>query len=218
MCYASDRDEMCTKEGIGVIVRRLETLMCSVLLLGLAGCAPNSPGTASNPQSKTVTAPQANSTANTTTPGNSSDALTYAAYYNTRFGYKLEVPTSFTQGTPPVDGDGLSWTSPDGQVSISVYGQYNVLGDTVSSAASKFAASHSGYQPTYEEKGNNWFTVTGTKTTASGTPEAFYIKQFIGPTYIESLEIDHPEGSQAQDDSLVTTVVNSFQPGSPSTH
>jgi len=47
-------------------------------------------------------------------------------YTNERFGFSADVPAEWYRGCPPLNGDGLSFYSPDGLVSLTFYGFNNV--------------------------------------------------------------------------------------------
>jgi len=47
-------------------------------------------------------------------------------YTNERFGFSADVPAEWYCGCPPLNGDGLSFYSPDGLVSLTFYGFNNV--------------------------------------------------------------------------------------------
>lgn len=55
----------------------------------------------------------------------------WRTYRNPRFGVAVDYPDSFSVlDRPPENGDGQVFRTPDGRASLTVSGQYNVLGET----------------------------------------------------------------------------------------
>lgn len=56
--------------------------------------------------------------------------VNYNNYYNTRFGYSIDYPSFLIEQPAPTNNDGRVFKSEDGQVSLTVYGNYNPLFET----------------------------------------------------------------------------------------
>lgn len=50
----------------------------------------------------------------------------WTAYTNARFGFRVFAPAGWKSGRPPDNGDGLSFTSPDGKSTLAAWGGFHV--------------------------------------------------------------------------------------------
>ncbi|MGD9915893.1 MAG: hypothetical protein AB7S80_17585 [Rhizobiaceae bacterium] len=86
------------------------------------------------------------------------DSLTYV---NERFGTTVTFPAELfdTRLRPPDNGDGMTWTSPDG-ASLAVYGTNNVRDLDPAGLADEVGATP-GVEITYRKVGKGWAVVSG---------------------------------------------------------
>ncbi len=93
-------------------------------------------------------------------------AANWTTYINPRFGTGIEIPTTgFSPDPPPVNGDGLSWTSSDGKGSISAFGSFMTVTETFAEYR-KWLENLAANEPVsinYSDAENNWFAYAGTR-------------------------------------------------------
>ncbi|OIP85638.1 MAG: hypothetical protein AUK37_04065 [Rhodobacterales bacterium CG2_30_65_12] len=76
------------------------------------------------------------------TPTPLPDQVSWATYVNPRFGLRLDYPKGlFLPAPPPENGDGQAFSALDGAARFSVWGSYNVLGETAQTLMAGFAAT-----------------------------------------------------------------------------
>ncbi|WAH36798.1 hypothetical protein [Alicyclobacillus dauci] len=205
--------------GVGIALTMLIT----------TGCASQAASSSPTSETNTASGAQQNDTANTDSSnttgsndtqnnttsignelggtGNAQPSTTnYVSYTNSRYGFSLSVPSTFVKAPASQNGDGQDWYSPDNEVKIQAFGQFNVNKDTV---ASELASLSSSMQPTYHQSGANWAVVSG----YSGS-NIVYDKVFVGSTNLYELQIQYPKSAQSTYGSIVSTIAQSFQPGS----
>ncbi len=89
----------------------------------------------------------------------------WEAYTNARFGYTVDVPEEFLVGEAPENNDGRTFTAPDGQGSVAVYGSFNALEHTPESLQQElrkdFLAPGGRARVTYEATGKSWCVLSG---------------------------------------------------------
>ena len=69
----------------------------------------------------------------------------WRTYTNERFGTTADVPAGWRENPPPANGDGLSFTSPDGAATVAVYGGFQAF-DTLAEM--------------FHERPMSWFFIT----------------------------------------------------------
>lgn len=134
--------------------------------------------------------------------------FTYQTYTNSRFGFTVQYPTTFTAYPPPTNNDGREFSNEE--ATITAYGSHiNVLGEneTIETYYQRALADAPG-PVTYKALGNDWYVVSyraGTNTV--------YEKAIIGETIISKVIITYPSSKQAYYDSMVTHVSKTFKGG-----
>jgi hypothetical protein len=87
-------------------------------------------------------------------------AADWGHYVNERFGVEADVPPGFVAGTPPVNGDGLGFSTPTAHLSI--YGSLIVEGDFESTVAQRLAwVQQDGWNITYQATTPSWASWSG---------------------------------------------------------
>lgn len=137
--------------------------------------------------------------------------LGYNKYTNPRFGFTTISPTAFRAQPPPEDGDGQAWTSADGLVKLSAFGENNVLNY---SPRQDESADSQGLSVVYRNITRNTVTVSGYKDAGR---MIVYQQDVVGPGSIDTLYWSYPASQKAQWDSAVTLTAHAFQPGDVAT-
>ena len=133
-------------------------------------------------------------------------AETWRTYVNPRFGVSAQVPSDWTMGPEPVDGDGRVFTAPDGSAEITVSG---IL--STSSRDQEFAimtAANPGETITYKAVRGAVVVVSGTR---AGT--IFYRKSVLHCAIWNDVSIEYPAREKSKYDALVVHVAASLEPG-----
>ena len=133
----------------------------------------------------------------------------WQTYVNERFGSTADVPATWQAGTPPENGDGLEFTSPDGQASIIVSGILNI-DDTLDEAFASRETPFDGETVTYRHRDKRGLVVSGTKGEL-----IFYRKSILSchDQVWNSVSIEYPATQKKAFDAIVTHVAGSLKPG-----
>jgi hypothetical protein len=203
----------------------------AALSLVLVGCRGGSHPAAVGPASKPVTttpsavagsslptsesastAPLSAAVSSTGAAGQSSSetmaGVTYIRYVNDRFGFSVDVPSSFVAEPPPTDGDGEIYDGDAGLVKLTVFGELNVTGITPSSAGSWI----DGETGTTDTVKGPVSVVSGTFN-GNGRTMVGYARTVVGSGTVYVLEWTYPASQAATYDAQVAHTVASFQPG-----
>ena len=160
---------------------------------------PSEPVTAGSPGSSLPPSP-CSGCRGSATPG-------YDEYANPRYGFTTLWPLSFSAQPQPEDGDGQTWTSPDGQVLLAAYGTNNVLNY---SPGQDEAADARLLSVVYVNISGDIVTVSGYKNNGR---TIVYQRDVVGPGSIDTLYWSYPTDQKAQWDAAVTQTALTFQPG-----
>jgi hypothetical protein len=131
----------------------------------------------------------------------------FTTYFNPRYGYKLDYPESFIRGREPTNGDGLVFTSPDRQGTITVWGSNNALDITLEDEYGWCMAQVDGVLG-YHVAAKDWFVVSWVKGQT-----VYYQKSYIGWAAMNTLLLSYPADQKQQYDPIVTRASLSFTPG-----
>lgn len=136
-------------------------------------------------------------------------AVDWRTYVNERFGTTADIPGDWQAGEAPANGDGLRFTSPDGQAWILVYGGRQVS-DSVGEAMAILEAPNEGEQITYRHRETRVVVVSGLKR-----DRIFYRKSILScrDTVWNSLAIEYPTARKQAFDVIVTQVAKSLRAG-----
>jgi eukaryotic-like serine/threonine-protein kinase len=164
---------------------------------------PSAPVTASSVRSSLQPSPS---------PGSGGSARPgYDEYADPRYGFTTLRPSSFRAQPPPEDGDGQTWTSPDGQVLLAAYGTNNVLNY---SPEQDEAADARLLSVAYANISGDIVTVSGYKNNGR---TIVYQRDVVGPGSIDTLYWSYPANQKAQWAAAVTRTALTFQPGNVTT-
>jgi serine/threonine-protein kinase len=136
-------------------------------------------------------------------------AASWRTYANERFGTTADVPSDWQAGEAPANGDGLRFTSPDGQAWIIVSGALQVS-DSVGEAMAILERPNEGEQITYHHRETRLLVVSGLKR-----DRIFYRKSILScrDTVWNSVAIEYPASRKESFDGLVAEVAKSLRPG-----
>jgi serine/threonine-protein kinase len=137
------------------------------------------------------------------------DAEGWRTYNNERFGATAEVPADWRAGRPPENGDGLVFTSPDGQASIAVYGSLHIW-DTIDEAVAIFETPSDGETIKYKHHGPRSIVISGTRG-----DRIFYAKSLLScrDNVWDHVRIEYPAARKSAFDALVMYVARSLRSG-----
>ena len=133
----------------------------------------------------------------------------WQTYANERFGATAEIPATWKAGEPPENGDGLEFTSPDGQSTVIVSGMLNI-DDTLDEAFASREEAFEGETITYKHRDKHSVVVSGTKG-----DRIFYRKSLLacGNQVWVSVSIEYPVAQKQAFDAIVTHVAGSLKAG-----
>ncbi len=130
----------------------------------------------------------------------------FAPYANERFGYRIDYPSSFESGALPVNGDGITLRSSDGNARLVVSG-INNPGYTLNDEYTRAVNAIRG-QLGYNKLAKTWFVITWDDGANMG-----YTKEFVGRGSINSFTFTFPSTQQHDYDSTITKIEKSFRAG-----
>ena len=90
-------------------------------------------------------------------------AADWTPFHNDRFGFSVDVPAGFTSAPPPENGDGGTFTSPDGRATILAYGHLfvDVEGLAQDEHDQERMSAHDGLDVTYRQVSSRATTFSG---------------------------------------------------------
>ncbi len=144
------------------------------------------------------------------------DGEIYEKYSNGRFGFSVNYPVGYlVPGPEPTNGDGLSFTSPDGRASLVVYGSHFAFygGQALSYGETDIDDYYQARlkelpDPTYHvlRREQGWFVISGYDENT-----VYYEKIFNNELCINAvLELRFPEDQRDTYEPLVTEISHSF--------
>jgi len=136
-------------------------------------------------------------------------AESWRTYFNDRFGTTADVPFDWRPGPPPANGDGLAFTSPDGQASIAVYGSLHNW-DTIEQAVAIFEKPREGETITYKHREPRSIVISGTRG-----DRIYYAKSMLScrDNVWNSVRIEYPAARKETFVRLVKHVAGSLRSG-----
>jgi hypothetical protein len=136
-----------------------------------------------------------------------SDAISYKFYNNARYQYSIAYPAGILIPQGEADnGDGQKFLSKDGKVVMLVYGQFNVLNQTLKKAFSEALSDTPGGAVAYKLLKNNWFVVSGTVSN-----RVFYQKTTLVDDTFKTFRIEYPESQKDAFDKITGEIAKSFK-------
>jgi hypothetical protein len=136
----------------------------------------------------------------------------WATYTNSRFGTTADYPANlFTVLDPePENGDGQGFRTPDDRAQLSIYGAWNVQGDTPQSYVANYV-DLAGASVTYKRVTDRFYVISGTRK-----GKIFYDRCNFSanPTgIIDCLTISYPEQAKSVWDPIVSRLSSSLRVG-----
>ncbi|MBE9076076.1 hypothetical protein IQ241_02000 [Romeria aff. gracilis LEGE 07310] len=133
--------------------------------------------------------------------------VTYERYYNDRFDYSVLYPDNIvTPQDRPTNLDGRDFRSPDGRITMQVFGANNSLGRTLEERYRE-ALQTENQNVTYQFIEDDFFVISGYQGN-----DVIYQKTMLVNNVFKTLEIRYDRALQPEFDSVVTDISNSFRP------
>jgi len=110
--------------------------------------------------------------------------LTYTKYHNSRYGFTITYPNHLIMGDPPSNGDGQTFSSPDGST-LTVYGSNNIFDETAYTLYDNLLQSVG--DVSYSEQLDNWYAVLG-----YDHEDMIYKREVVGSGSINTLIFTYP--------------------------
>jgi len=128
----------------------------------------------------------------------------YVEYCNKRYGFCVKYPSNFKLKSSPENIDGQGFYDDKG-FSMSVSG-INNFGDNLENQI--HFQSKNFETITYQTKKNNWFVLSGYKSS-----NILYLKTYVGKSSINNLYIQFPSNQKNEYNDIVTKISKSFKSG-----
>lgn len=132
-------------------------------------------------------------------------------YVNERFGAAADVPADYSAGDPPANGDGLTFTSPDGAATISIWGALATVTDESFADYATRLVSHDkddGWDVSYSAGKSDWFAFSGSKG-----DRIFYEKviKACNGEIANHVRLEYPVARKKEFDPIVAHVAKSLR-------
>ena len=133
----------------------------------------------------------------------------YSTYTNSRFGFSVEYPTSFTMGQPPTNNDGRRFFNEES--TILAFGRnINILEENETIDKYYQQALSIATEPVaYHRLGDNWYVVSYTVDS-----NIIYEKAIINDEVIFIVNMTYPISQKEKYDEMVTRIATTFEAGS----
>ncbi|HEX7454245.1 MAG TPA: hypothetical protein VF294_18260 [Polyangiaceae bacterium] len=129
-----------------------------------------------------------------------------ADYCNDRFQFCVKYPTRLRAEPPPINGDGQSWSSPDGAIQMSAWGMH--LGDqTLDSLWKESTAPAAGKTFTVKARSETSFIVS--YSTASDA-KIHYEKTIVSQDTVIALSVEYAAARHTEIDPLMNALQKSL--------
>jgi hypothetical protein len=126
-------------------------------------------------------------------------------YFNPRFGVAALAPDGWRAGPEPENGDGRTFTSPDGAATLLIFGNYRNA--PIEEDMSRLARGESGETVTYQKRGKKFVVVSG----LSGGM-IFYRKSLLSCGNVwNNVSLTYPADQKQQYDALTSRIAGSLQ-------
>lgn len=191
----------------------------AVVLHGLTGSPSQTSSAASSAassaESRTVSessSQKPSASASSRQESSPSSEISYKQYQNERYGFSIEYPSYLSSDIQPDNGDGMSFSSGDGSVKLTVSGENNILGDTPDSVLQGILKDHGSLADQQSEDG--WCTASWT----SGDTVS-YEKNVVGKGSINTFVFSYPASQKDFYAPVIEHLNESFQtPGTDAFH
>lgn len=122
---------------------------------------------------------------------------TLKKYHNSRFGYNVLYPSSFSNIYESENGDGCRF-SKDSHTCLIVYGMHNVLNETIEDKYNEYRSK----SPVYYRLKDNWFVVSD--YTENG--DIFYLKTVLKDGVFITAELHYPNNEKEYYSKLISKI------------
>lgn len=129
----------------------------------------------------------------------------FSMYINQRFGFKLVYPVDLRAGRQPDNGAGMTFTSSDGEFSVTAQGHF--LNDLTLDAMWAEEVSNAGSTVNYSLKRPSYFVVSGTRN-----GQEYYRKVFARDGNWVRFDIVYPANQRSRWDPVVEQIARDFIP------
>ena len=140
-------------------------------------------------------------------------AADWTTYVNDRFGATADIPASYKAGEAPTNDDGLSFTSPEGDATIAVWGALATIEEESFTDYAKRLVSYDeddGWTIGYSAGKADWFAFSGSK--ADRIVYEKIIKACDGEV-ANHVRLEYPAARKAEFDPVVAHVAKSLRSG-----
>lgn len=132
--------------------------------------------------------------------------VTYERYSNDRFNYSVLYPDNVvTPQDSPTNRDGRDFRSPDGRITMQVYGVNNSLSQTLEERYQVALQADDNRNITYQALEDNFFVISGYEEN-----DVIYQKTLLDNHNFKTLEIRYDRSFQPEFDPIVAEIANSF--------
>lgn len=159
-------------------------------------------------QNQQVVDEDSNSEDQTVLEQDQKETFEYQTYTNTRFGFSVEHPTTFTAGPAPTNNDGREFYNED--CTIITYGSHiNTIeeNETIENYYNRALGNAPG-SIAYQRLGSDSYTISYTNGS-----NIVYEKSIINDGVIFTLNMTYPSSQQNKYDEMVTRVADTFTAG-----
>jgi hypothetical protein len=133
----------------------------------------------------------------------------WQSYENARYGYSIDVPDGFTWGREADNGDGLTFTSPDGRQTLAVFGGMVTEADFESEIrAGLQLIREDGWALSYERVTPTWASFSGTR---NGMIRYVRVIALCGGAQLASFYYEYPKALLKDADPVVEHLVRSLK-------
>lgn len=129
------------------------------------------------------------------------DEVTLKRYYNSRFGYSILYPSSFSNLRESDNSDGCRF-SKDNHSYLSVSGMYNGLNETIEDKYNEYKAK----SPVYSKLKGNWFVVSD--YTENG--DIYYLKTVLKDDIFMTAILYYPESEKEFYSKIIPKIFTNF--------
>ncbi|WP_326836457.1 protein kinase [Amycolatopsis rhabdoformis] len=131
-------------------------------------------------------------------------------YTNPRFGFTALISESFVPAPySPPNGDGATFSNPDTNSTLTVWGANSSQSAAQTLAAAAAAVEADGGRVTYRKDEGDRYSLSGFQSDG----KIFYERGFTGSASMAALRWVYPAEDKEQFDGLVNTTVEGFKPG-----
>ena len=133
--------------------------------------------------------------------------LRYEKWVNYRFGIHFDVPSGMTPGQEPANGDGRHFTSANGDVSVTVYGENNALFRSVKQQMdNSLSFARKPAVVTYRRVAKTWYVVSGYEA-----GKIFYERCIYHDQQFDTIRIVYPKKDAARFNPIAAHIAASMR-------